>query len=136
MGQFMRKEITLIKSWYYYGNKKGKRILKKDIFTMFSKFYVQILTNITIVSQKLIASIPRCDFYELTHVTQDAALKEGNIVEKNISSLNFDIIWLMNDGTNMNIPTDYCSSMIWRLTSINLIMNIRSIELRGEWWKI
>lgn len=97
---------------------------------------LKILTNITIVSQKLIAPIPRCDFNEFTHVTRDGAPKEGNIVEKDIMTLNFDVIWLLNDGMNMNIPTDDCSSVIRRLASIDLIVHVRSIELGGERRKV
>lgn len=114
---------TLKGIWRYLRSPFHSKLMNKSL---------KILTNITIVSQKLIASIPRCDFHEFTHVTRDAALEEGNIVEIDIVPLNFNIIWLMNDGTNMNIPADYCSSMIRRLTSIDLIMNVRSIELRGE----
>lgn len=92
-----------------------------------------ILTNITVVSQKLVAAIPRSDFNKFTYVTRHRTLEEGNVVEKNFVTFHFDIVCLMNDGTHMNIPTDYRPSMIWCLTSIDLIVEIRSVKMRCKW---
>lgn len=92
-----------------------------------------ILTNITIVSQKLVAAIPRGDFNKFTYMTRHRTLKEGNIVEKNFVTFHFDIVCLMNDGTHMNIPTYYRPSMVRCLTSIDLIVNICAIKMRCEW---
>lgn len=97
---------------------------------------MNLLTYITIVSHKLIATIPRGDFNKFTYMTRYGALEEGNIVEKDFMTFNFYIIWLMNYGTYMNISTDDSSSMIRCLTSIDLIMNVRSIEMWGEGGKI
>lgn len=95
-----------------------------------------VLTNITVISQKLLASIPRRNFNKFTYMTWYCALEKGNVIEKYFMSIDFNIIRLMYDCTNMNVSTNYCTSMIWCLTSIHLIMNVWTIKLRCEWWKV
>lgn len=96
----------------------------------------KLLTNITVFSQRLLASEPCRNFDEFSQVRRHRTSEKRYVVKIHIRAIDFHIVVLMNDATHMNISTNYCASLICRLTSIHLIVNVRSIELRRECWKL
>jgi hypothetical protein len=71
-----------------------------------------ILTNITVISHNLFSSIPRCDFHMFSKVKRHQALQKGYIVEKHLMTVDFDVVELMNDSSNVNVSADDCSAMV------------------------
>jgi hypothetical protein len=89
-----------------------------------------ILTNITVISHSIFSSIPRCNFHMFSKVKWHDALQKGYIVEKHLITVDFDVIKLMNYGSNVYIAADDGSRDIRCLTSIDLVVDVRAKELR------
>jgi hypothetical protein len=83
-----------------------------------------VLTNVTVVSQQLFSSIPRRNFHKLPYMTRGCASKEGNVVEKDFVALDFDVVRLVQNGANMNVPADGCAGVIGRLAPIHLVVDV------------
>lgn len=89
----------------------------------------KLLTNITVFSQRLLASKPSRNFDKLSQMLRYRASKERHIVEIHVRAIDFNIVVLMDDATHMNVATNYRASLICRLTPIHLVVDVRSIEL-------
>lgn len=84
----------------------------------------KILTNITVISQSFVSSIPSRDFNMFSYVEWYDALQKGYIVEKHFMPINLNVIELMNDSSNMNVLANYRSRLIGCLTSIDLVVDV------------
>lgn len=47
-------------------------------------------------------------------------------------AVDFNVVKLMNNGPDMNVAADDGPSLVGCLASVDLIMNVRPIELRRE----
>lgn len=65
-----------------------------------------------------------------SHMKRHNALKEGYIVEQHFASVDFSIIKLVNDASQMNVAANDGSGLVGRLTSVDLIVNVGAVELR------